>query len=134
MMAPQRFWLLLGILIAGTIGALFIWQHFLPASSALSQFTLWCVITFTLINILAFYAGRRAVRSKSKFRFVQLMMILILFKMMICIALVVAHVKLNHPESKLFVLPFLTIYLIFTLFEIYFLEQLASSNTSPSRQ
>jgi hypothetical protein len=78
-----------------------------------------------MIVILAYYSGRRAVLSKSKFRFVQLMMMLIVFKMLICVALVVAHMKIHQPPSKLFVIPFLAIYLIFTLFEIYVLEKLA---------
>lgn len=131
-MVPPRFWISLIVLVAGAIVSLLIWNTFLPESSALSQFTFWCIGVFTFINILAYYAGKRAVYSKSKYRFVQLIMILILFKMMICVALVVAHVKINHPDSKLFVLPFLTIYLIFTLFEIYVLEKLARTNTADS--
>jgi len=87
---------------------------------------------FTGINIIAYYTGRRAVRSKSNFRFIQLVMGLILFKMVVCIALVVAHVKINHPVSKLFVIPFMVIYLIFTLFEIYVLEKMARTNTASS--
>lgn len=120
------------LLVVGAICSLIVWETFLPASSGLSKFTIICVGVFTLINIFAYYAGQRAVFSKSKYRFIQLMMILILFKMMICIALVVAHVKINHPSSKLFVLPFLTIYLIFTLFEIYVLEKIARTNTRVS--
>ena len=132
MIAPGRFWILLALIAAGTLVSLVVWNTFLPESSAISQFTFLCISAFILINILAYYSGKRAIHSKSKFRFVQLMMMLILFKMMICVALVAAHMKINHPESKLFVLPFLTIYLIFTLFEIYVLERLARTNTPSS--
>lgn len=128
MIAPRTFWKYLLLIILVTLGALLLWDVFLPKSEAFSTFTIICMVTFTAINILAYFAAIRAVNSKSKYRFVQLMMMLILFKMMICVGLVVAHVKINQPDTKLFVLPFLTIYLIFTLFEIYVLEKLARTN------
>ncbi len=132
MIAPRRFWILLSLVIVATIIVLLLCNIIAPESDALSQFTVVCVGTFTVINILAYYSGKRAVRSKSKYRFIQLMMILILFKMVICIGLVVAHVKINQPDSKLFVLPFLAIYLIFTMFEIYVLEKLARTSDTAS--
>ena len=132
MITPKKFWFQLIAVIVVTVIALVVLDQLLPASTALSQFTVWCVLVFTCINALAYYAGRRAVRSTSKFRFIQMMMILILFKMMICIGLVVIHVEVNHPASKLFVIPFLLIYLIFTLFEIYVLEKMARTHTQPS--
>ena len=124
-MTSRKFWLLLLLVTAGTIVSLFVWHALLPETDAKSPFTLWCVIVFVLINILAYYSGRRAALSRSKYRFVQLMLLLIMLKMVVCIALVVAHVRINHPDSKLFVLPFLTTYLIFTVFEIFVLEKLA---------
>jgi hypothetical protein len=60
------------------------------------------------------------------------MMILILVKMFVCIGLVVAYVKISSPDSKLFVLPFLTIYLIYTIFEIFVLQKIARYKAEPS--
>ena len=133
MIASPRFWFLLVLIVVGVMFSLFLWDYFLPESSGLSAFTLVCVATFVLINIIAYFAGKRAVLSSSKFRFIQLMMILIMLKMLICVVLVVAHVRINNPSSKLFVLPFLTIYLIFTLFEIYVLEKTARHKPSTSQ-
>jgi len=134
MITPRKFWLLLLLVIAGTIISLFLWHIFLPATEARSPFTFWCVLVFVLINVLAYYAGRRATNSKSMYRFVHLILILIIFKMLICVVLVVAHLKINHPESKLFVLPFLSTYLIFTLFEIFVLEKLARVTPEQKKQ
>jgi hypothetical protein len=120
------------LVTAFTICALFAWHIFLPESAAKSRFTLWCVITFVVINILAYYSGLRAATSKSNYRFIQLMMILILVKMFVCIGLVVAYVKISSPDSKLFVLPFLTIYLIYTIFEIFVLQKIARYKAEPS--
>lgn len=130
MIAAPRFWLLLLLVVIGVMVSLFLWNYFLPESSGLSTFTLICVGTFILINVIAYYAGRRSVMSSSKYRFVQLMMGLIMLKMVICVVLVVAYIKINEPSSKLFVLPFLTLYLLFTLFEIYVLEKTARHKPS----
>jgi hypothetical protein len=62
------------------------------------------------------------------------MMMLILMKMIVCVALVVAYVKISNPESKLFVLPFLTTYLIFTIFEIFVLQKIARYQPGTSEQ
>ncbi len=100
-------------------------QAVVPKLDALSPFTIVSIGVFSAIVGLAYVLGTRIARSASRGRFVQLVMMLVVVKMMICILLVVFHVKLNEPESKLFVLPFLLIYLIFTIFEVYVLEKLA---------
>ena len=126
-MSAQKFWLFLGAVSVMAWCLLVLWDYWLPDSEALSPFSAWCVVVFVCINILAFFAARSAVQSPSKYRFIHLIMGMILLKMLICVGLIVAHVKVNHPESKLFVLPFLTTYLIFTVFEVYMLEKIARS-------
>lgn len=132
MITPRKFWIYLLVVTAATIVSLFLIDVLVPAAAALSPFILGCVAVFVLINILAYFAGVRAVHSQSKYRFVHLMMGLIIFKMLICVVLVLAHLKINQPESRLFVFPFLMIYLIFTFFEIYVLEKIA--RTHPPEQ
>ena len=127
---PRRFWTLLLLTSAGATGVLYIWDVTLIETDALSGFGILCIAMFVLINILAYYSGVRAVHSTSKFRFVHIIMILIIVKMAICVGLVIAHLKINQPGSRLFVLPFLTTYLIFTVFEIYILEKVARTKTA----
>ncbi len=50
--------------------------------------------------------------------------------MFISVAIVVVHVRLEQPENKLFVIPFLAIYLIFTIFEIYILDRVGKAKPS----
>ncbi|MDX1476935.1 MAG: hypothetical protein R3301_04485 [Saprospiraceae bacterium] len=124
-MTTKTFWSLLGgtILIAGAL--LLLLDVLLPQSDAVSQFTMICTAVFVLINVLAYYLGIGAARSDNKYRFIHLMMILILVKMMICVALVLIYVRIGQPATKLFVIPFLAIYIIFTIFEIYVLQRVA---------
>ncbi|MDX1407278.1 MAG: hypothetical protein R3330_04070 [Saprospiraceae bacterium] len=124
-MTTKTFWSLLGgtILLAALL--LLALDALLPASDAVSQFTMICTAVFVMINVLAFFLGTGAARSANKYRFIHLMMILILVKMMICVALVLIYVRIGQPASKLFVIPFLMIYVIFTVFEIYVLQKVA---------
>jgi hypothetical protein len=125
MIAPRKFWWLLFLITVCAVVTLPVWHALIPGTDALSPFTWICIGVFAMINVVAYFLGVRSIRSKSKYRFVHLTMALIVVKMIICIVLVVAHVELNMPGSKLFVLPFLSTYLIFTLFEIFVLEKIA---------
>lgn len=121
----RQFWLYLLLLCAVTLLMLAGLQAWEPKLEAFSPFTILSVGVFAAIVGLAYSIGVRVARSQSKGRFVQLIMFLVLIKMMICILLVVFHVKINEPTNKLFVLPFLIVYLIFTIFEVFTLEKLA---------
>lgn len=124
-MTTANFWKLLGGTILIATGCLLLLDWALPESDAISQFTMICMGVFVAINVLAFFLGTGAAKSDNKYRFIHLMMILILAKMMICVALVLIYVRMGQPATKLFVIPFLTIYVVFTVFEIYVLQKVA---------
>jgi predicted ferric reductase len=124
-MATRRFWLLLSGTICVALGGLWLLDAYLPATQGISPFTLICIGVFIAINVVAFLLGKRAALSSSPFRFVHLIMALIILKMMICILLVVVYMRIGEPVTKLFVVPFLWIYIVFTIFEIIVLEKLA---------
>ena len=128
-MAKCRFWTSLVLLVAGTLIALLLLDMVTPAMEATSVFILSTVPVFTGIVAFAFILGERTARSQNKNTFVHFVMMLILLKMFLCVMMVVYHVKVNEPETKMFVIPFLLIYLIFTIFEVFVLEKL--SRTKP---
>jgi hypothetical protein len=45
----------------------------------------------------------------------------VMFKIIACFGVVGVYYKLYKPTDKYFLLPFLLVYLIFTIFETYFL-------------
>lgn len=77
-----------------------------------------------MIVILAYYTGHWAAMRKSRFVFVRMTILFIFVKMFVGVALVVYHVREELPDNKLFIIPFLINYLLFTIFEIYVLEKL----------
>jgi len=124
-MTTGSFWKGLTAVIALSLATLWVMHALLPDIDAWGAFSLWTIAVFTAIVIGAFYLGQMAVRSESKARFIQLVMMIIFVKMMVCILLVGIYIKIEAPDSRLFVVPFLAIYLIFTIFEVIVLERIA---------
>lgn len=96
----------------------------LPGSEAFSSLSVTSSIGFGMIVVLAYYIGKKAAKSSSRFVFIRMTVVFIFVKMALGVALVVYHVRIELPGNKLFILPFLIIYLLFTIYEIYVLEKL----------
>lgn len=101
----------------------------MPGSEAFSDLSIHAFLAFGAIVILAYYLGKKAATSSNKYVFIRMTIVFIFVKMFIGVGLVVSHVRTELPENKLFILPFLIIYLIFTIFEVYVLEKLGRIQT-----
>lgn len=106
-----------GILLAGTWP---VWQ----SGILLAWISL---IFFVLFSLAAFLLAAHSAKSSKKERFITLIMGLTLLKMFFAFTLIAAYVKITHPDSRLFAIPFFGIYLIFTIFESAFLIRTGKS-------
>ena len=59
--------------------------------------------------------------SKNKNAFTSVILMTTMAKMFLAILIIVIYVKVFEPDSRMFVFPFLGIYLIYTIFETYFM-------------
>lgn len=84
---------------------------------------------FVLLTVAMYYAGSRALRSKNKNDFTNVVMGFTMGKMFLAIAIVFGYLKLVEPTDKLFILPFFTVYLIYTVVEVYLMMKLSRSHT-----
>lgn len=75
------------------------------------------IILYTSLSVLVNFLGNISLRSENKYGFISLIMANVLIKMIASIAAVGIYFKLYAPDNKFFVLPFLLVYLIFTVFE-----------------
>ena len=124
-MSSSSFWGYLAGITIGTVAVLFVIDLLLPVASAFSSFTLLTTGVFAALIGLAYVLAVKSATGKNKYAYVHLVMGLIFVKMIICILLVLFHIKTAQPDNKLFVLPFLFVYLIFTIFEVYVLQKVA---------
>ncbi|NET36444.1 MAG: hypothetical protein F6K19_31185 [Cyanothece sp. SIO1E1] len=82
------------------------------------------LIFFTVLSIIVFHLGLRMVQSRNKNDFSRLVLGFTGFKMMLSVAVVFIYQSVVEPTDRWFVIPFLLIYVVYTIFETYFLMRL----------
>jgi len=97
---------------------------FLPISKYI-DFSIASLLVFFFFTIFIFFLGKKASASNSGNMFLYIIVINVFFKLIGSFLMVYLYVEVKNPESKIFVIPFLIIYLVYTIFETYFLSLLA---------
>lgn len=114
-------------LLTLVVALLLLALHRLPSLHAYDQFSWLSLAFFVALSILMYLIGYRAVHRKNKFAFINAALGLTFIKMLLCIVLVAAYIQVAHPSSRLFILPFLGIYVIYTIFETYFMMKISKA-------
>ncbi len=91
------------------------------------------IVLFTVLSLIVFYVCKRTLRSKDKYLFIRIIIINVIIKILACFVLVAVYYKYTMPESRFFILPFLMVYLIFTVFETHFLLVQSKVETEQSK-
>jgi len=111
--------LILSILLS--IGVSFLLNLALPIAEHF-KLLWWSIACFVSLALLAYWIANRSIKKNNGAQFIGLVMLNVFIKLVASFALVAAYVKLNPPDSKYFILPFIATYLIFTILETYFLS------------
>lgn len=82
------------------------------------------LIFFISLSVIVFHLGLRIIKSRNKNDFSRLVLGFTGFKMMLSVALVFIYQSVVQPTDRWFVIPFLIIYVLYTIFETYFLMRL----------
>lgn len=122
-MTQGRFFIQLAMITSLTAVGVYLAGQ-LPAMQNYSGLSWVSVAFFVVISIMMYYAGYRAALSENKYQFTNVVMGFTFGKMMLSVLIILAYNKLMEPASKFFILPFLGVYLIYTIFETYFLMKL----------
>jgi len=80
------------------------------------------VLFFSLYNVALYFLSLKASRSKIKNQFIHLVLYNVFIKIICAFVLIFVYVKAVNPESKLFIVPFVIAYFVFTIFETYFMS------------
>ena len=126
-MNHRSFFIQLGFVSLGVIILIFA-LNLVPAFYTFQLLT-WISFAFFLsLSVLMYFIGHSSANSSNKNSFLQIVMATTFLKMFLCIGLVIVYHTLAKPESNMFVVPFLLIYIIFTIFETYFMMKLSYLN------
>ena len=96
----------------------------LPIFEIHQQLSWLSLILFFIISIVMYFTGRWGVNNDNKNTFISLMYAYMGGKMFLSVVLIMMYYFYVEPNTKLFILPFFVVYLIFTIFESYFLMKL----------
>lgn len=124
---PTRTFLTQTTLLTLAAAALLYGLSFYPPLSPYFDFGLLCLFFFLLLSLLMYFTGRRAAVSAQRGFFTQLILVFTIVKMFLSVVLVFVYFKVRQPDSNWFLLPFFLVYLIYTIFESYFMIRIGKS-------
>ena len=85
----------------------------------------WISLAFFVgLSFFMFMVGKRAASSANKNNFTNVFLVFLMLKLFLCAGLMIGYLKILEPETKLFILPFFGLYIIYTIFEVFFLIKL----------
>jgi hypothetical protein len=80
---------------------------------------------FIGLSILMYFTARKAAQSSNKNDFTTTVLGFTMGKMFLALMIIFLYLKLAEPQTKFFILPFFCVYLIYTIFETYFMMRLS---------
>ena len=122
-MNPKSFLSGLGITTLIQLALSYLLVLFVKPISNHLGFILSAVFTLILFSVMMYVAARVAADSKLTRLYIQLVMIAVFMKMLVCLALIVGYKKGFEPVDNSFIWPFLIIYATSTVYEVIFLEK-----------
>jgi len=128
-MSQQQFFIQLALVsIVTAVGLYFLnGMEKLQGHDALSWGSL---ALFIALSLAMFFIGRRAAQSDNKNDFTNTVLGFTVGKLLLALMVLFSYMQLAEPDTRFFILPFFCVYLIYTIFETYFMMQLGRSNTS----
>ena len=126
-MPPKKFYTQLAVVsIVSIIVAILL--HLSPALAANALLSWVAIAFYTLFCIAVFLAASYATRVEEKKFFTALTLLITVTKMLLSVIVVLVYHQLVLPTERLFVVPFLIVYVLYTIFETYFLMKLSRVN------
>jgi hypothetical protein len=79
---------------------------------------------FFILSLLMYHFGKQAAQSDNKHSFTNVFLGFTVGKIFLMIIVVLGYSQLAEPETKFFIVPFFSMYLIYTIFETYVMMKL----------
>lgn len=83
------------------------------------------IALFAVISIIVYYMANQALKGSNKNSFLNIVVLNLFMKIIASFILVAVYIKMTSPEDKMYLIPITINYLIFTIFETYFLSKAA---------
>lgn len=130
-MSPKQFYLGLS-LTAGTTLLLLALLYQVRPDLQVWTFALAFTLIFTIFTVAMYFTGMKASRDKNPYKFSRSFLGFTFMKIMLSFLVIVGYTLGGGGESKVFLISFLPIYLIFTAYETYVFMKLSKNTPQTS--
>lgn len=127
-MSQPTFYLQLLLVTAISVGGAYL-VHQLPLFADDALLTWIAIGIFVLLSVAMYYQGYKAALSENKHDFTNTFLGFLVGKLFLCGGVIIGYFYLAEPSSKLFVLPFFGVYIVYTVFEVLFMSRLGRLST-----
>jgi len=124
-MSDKIFYLSLTAITVIVFGVIY-WIHLNTVMLPYYEFSVNGLGIMVVYNLLAYTIGKLLMGSKKNYVFLNFVIANIFLKIVVVMVYIMSYVKFNEPTEKLFLLPFVGIYLVYAVFETYFLYQMVN--------
>lgn len=114
------------LFVSAITAAIVTMVYLLPGISPYLDLGIISWVLFSFLSVVLFYIADKVVNHPERTKFIGLTIANMLVKMTVSIGLIWIYYVLKKPQSGLFIVPFLLVYGIFTIFETRFLLQIAN--------
>lgn len=87
----------------------------------------YAAVIFSVLSVAVYMLTNVIADTEKKSLFLQLIMMNMLFKLVLSVLIVFIYYKHMQPSDGIFVVPFIVVYVIFTVFETYFMNEQAKA-------
>jgi len=115
------------ILIAACIAVTCI-SFFIPMLHSHISFSIITIILFTLLSLVVYYIGNHLSNSSNKYLYNNLIILNVMMKIVLSVIAIILYVKLMQPDNNWYLIIFVLIYILFTIFEVYFMTKQAKAS------
>lgn len=122
-MRELNFYIVLLVLNAVIVTGLY--QMRASAYGEYLDLSFYALFVLNVFNVLMFYRARYLSSHSDDKRYMRLIFANFILKLLLIIGMPVVYVLLTRPEENHFIIPFIIIYLVFTIFETWFLNRSA---------
>ena len=129
-MSLKQFLSGLAIMSIAQISIIMLMMLFGKAMQSHTGFIVTTILAMIFFCILLYLVAKRFSRSSNKRLYIQLIMLAVFVKMLLCLVLIIGYMQGFHPVDQSFIWPFLVIYLTSTIYEVIFLEKVGREKQS----
>lgn len=122
-MSSARFYLGLAIVLLLAVVSQLLFGWFLPELKPFIGLGYVAMVYFTTLSVLIYYLSRRLGTHENPYLLLYLTYAVILFKLASSVVIVYAFKRHYHPDTRYFVLPFIVVYILFTIFETAYMAK-----------